>query len=121
MADTTNSLDRYLAGLPLSDDNAALMEGREPAIHAGGEAKAKHSSLHDDEKEWLRRLVNEPGFGVLLKVLESSIQRREDGAKVLSSIDPLGNAAEIAKEWAYVAIQRQVLQEIQNTVRDAQA
>src|SRR5262249_52350506 len=121
VAENLNSLERYLTGLPLSEDNAALQAGREPVTEPISEDRAKHSSLSDDEKEWLRRLINEPGFTVLLKVLNSSVQKREDGAKVLSSNNPLGNAQEIATEWAYIAIYRQVLVEIQNTVRNAQA
>ena len=122
MDEHKNDLENYLAGRPLSDSNAALMEGREPVIEkAVGEDRAKISSLSADEKEWLRRLINEPGFGVLIKVLNSAVQKREDGARVLSSSDPYGNSSEIVKEWAYIAIYKQVLQEIQNTVKNAQA
>ena len=121
MTEEMTQLDRYLRGLPLSDENAALMEGREPAAEIFySEQQAKPSATDDeDDRMWLRRLVAEPGYAVLLKLVNRAIQRREDSARLLSSVDPFGNKEQIVNEWAYIACYKAVLVEIQRAVESA--
>lgn len=113
-------LEKYLRGVPLSEENAALMEGREPAAelpYSEGEAKA--AELTGDDRAWLRRLINEPGFTVLLRLLNLTIAKREDSAKLLSSVDPLGNKDQVVHEWAYIACYKAIMFEIQQIVKNA--
>jgi hypothetical protein len=120
MSEPLTDLEKYNRGLPLSDENAALMEGREPvAEFDSGETKANGTApLSDDEKQWLHRLIHEPGFPILLGLLNRTIQIREDGAKLLSSIDPLTNKDEIIKQWMYVACLKQVMVDIHAQLKD---
>lgn len=122
-----SELENYLAGLPLDDQVAALMEGRDPALDPAlqrsesttvGEAKANEDELTDDDREWLRRLIHEPGFNILLRLLNSAIAKREKGVTVLSSQDPLSNKERIVAEWAYVACFKTVMRDIQLMVQE---
>jgi hypothetical protein len=115
MSEPLTDLEKYNRGLPLSDENAALMEGREPAAEfPEGEATAKSSDeLSEDDRDWLRRLTHEPGFPILIRVLNQAIQNREYGAKLVSSVDPLANKEEIIKQWTYIACMKSVMTDIQ--------
>lgn len=114
-------LEKFLQGKPLNEENAALMQGREPATEFESETKAKDlDGLSTEDREWLRRLTNEPGFNVLLRLLNRTILRREESAKLLSSSDPFGDRDRIIKEWAYIACFKAVLLEIRILVQDAQ-
>jgi hypothetical protein len=112
-------LEKYLQGIPLTEENAALMQGRDPVMQLviESETPAKMGSLTDDDREWLRRLQHDPGFQVLLRLLNSAITSREESAKVLSSTDPLGNKEKIVNEWAYVSCFRAVMHDIKLIVR----
>lgn len=113
----SSQLEKFLTGQPLSEENAALMEGREPAAEAiFKQDQAESGPLTDDDRTWLRRLVNEPGFAVLLRLLNSTIIHREESAKVLSSIDPFGQKDKIASEWAYIACFKAIMKEIRMIV-----
>jgi hypothetical protein len=98
------------------------MQGREPATEIPkSENKANNlSELTTEDREWLRRLINEPGFSVLLRLLNRTILKREEGAKLLSSNDPFGDKDRIIKEWAYIACFKAVLLEVRILVQDAQ-
>jgi hypothetical protein len=119
-----SQLERYLTGLPLNDENAALMEGRDPALEAEpetvtlGETKANEEPLTDDDRTWLRRLVHEPGFGIFLRLLNSAITKREKGVTLLSSQDPLNNKDRIVNEWVYVSCFKTVMRDIQLMVQE---
>lgn len=110
-----SDLERYLQGKPLNDDLAALMEGRDleeffdqdQARPAAGRGAKR--PLTDDDREELRRWRLQPGWQILHRLLDAWIDRQETQIKELSLNDPLGNQAEVAKGWAYVAMQRRVL------------
>ena len=119
-----DQLERYLTGLPLSDEHAALMEGRDPAMEADpetvtlGETKANGEPLTDEDRTWLRRLIHEPGFGIFLRLFNSAIANREKGVTLLSSQDPLSNKEKIVNEWAYVSCFKTVMRDIQLMVQE---
>lgn len=101
------SLEKYLKGEPLNDDMKALMEGREdePADDdLGSLIRLKTDEINDDDREHLRRLQVDPGWPVLLKLLDSDIERQEDAAKRRSLDDPLGSSLNAV--WADVAYQK---------------
>jgi hypothetical protein len=117
MATSLSDLDRYLQGLPLNDEHAALMEGREPVTEnlatVAANKTLNQGPLSTDDWEWLLRMAHEPGFPVFLRWLNSAIQKREDTAKLLSSMDPLSNQQAIINEWTYIACFRQIMQMIE--------
>lgn len=118
MSEQLTDLEKYNRGLPLSDEIAALMEGREPVAEFisdvfKSETTAKVSTeLTSEDIEWLRRLTHEPGFSILISLLNQAIQKREDSAKLLSSVDPLANRDEIIKQWTYIACFKEVMNDI---------
>jgi len=115
-------LEDFLQGIPLSDENAALLAGFEPAAASiTGEAQAKLEPLDElteDDRQWLRRMYHEPGYKIFLRRLNSAIQRREEGAKLLSSTDPLSNQTRIVNEWAYIACFKAVLLDMQTMLQN---
>jgi hypothetical protein len=119
-----SQLENYLAGIPLDEESAALLEGRDPALEIpaesapAGESKANDEPLTDDDRVWLRRMLHEPGFGIFLRLLNSAILNREKGVTLLSSQDPLSNKERIVNEWAYIACFKTVMQDIQLMVQE---
>lgn len=94
----------------------ALAEGRDlgewPEAPAASAAIGPHlwrGELTDDDREELRRWSLEHGYRICMRLLDNWIQEQEDGARQSSIAgDPLGNQSELAKAWAYVAMQRRV-------------
>lgn len=58
-------------------------------------------ALEDGDREHLRHLTTEPGWLILLKLLDSRIEKLEDDAKAASKIDPFN--PELSKIWARVS------------------
>jgi len=118
MATNLSDLDKYLQGIPLSAENAALQEGRDlDAETVATVAKIKYGTQEkftEEEMEWVRRLKYEPGFPILMRLINSAIQKREDAAKLLSSTDPLNNQDSIIREWTYIASFRQIVNYIES-------
>lgn len=97
------NLEKFLRGEPLNEDMAALMAGDEEDL-PGEESTAETAGITDDDREHLRRLLVEPGWRVLLKLLDSELQRSEDAAKRSSLHDPLGlGEGGLIATWADVA------------------
>jgi len=123
MSEPLTDLEKYIRGLPLSDENAALMEGREPAAEFSAaitsETKAKIAPETEDDIRWLRALTTEPGWEIFLRRLNLRIQNREEGAKLLSSVDPLNNQQAIVNEWTYIACLKQVMAEIRKMMHES--
>lgn len=97
-----SDLEKYLRGEPLSPELAALQAGEDPLPEP--EASDENDLIADDDREHLRRLLVEPGWPVLLKLLDSDIERREDAAKRASLTDPIGiGEGGLKAMWADVA------------------
>jgi hypothetical protein len=60
--------------------------------------------LTDDERRYLQRLMADPGYTVLEKIIGGFVRTLEDSAQAASRIDPLRNRDAIAAAWAYVSI-----------------
>ena len=102
-----SDLEKYLKGEPLNEHMAALME--EPAeAEEVLSVLSKNDPITDDDREHLRRLLVEPGWQVLMQLLDSDLARQEDVAKRQSLRDPLGLNSETPLNalWAQVAYQR---------------
>ena len=104
MSEPTDMLERYIRGLPLNEELAALARGDERPEHPPEPTAA--SLLDDDDREHLRRLIQEPGWAVTMRLLDAEIERLEDVAKAVSMNDPLGDRDIVANQWAYVAMLR---------------
>lgn len=117
-------LEDYIRGVPLTEENAALMRGEEPAAlrpAITSERQAKRiltGELTDEERKWLRRLYHDPGYEIFLKLLNSTVHDREESAKFLSSNDPFGNTETVIREWAYIACFKIVIRDMQALVSD---
>jgi len=109
-ADNRNRLENYLKGEPLNEALAALMDGNDgepdPAATVGAHIQYNYEGLakiDDDDREHLRRLTLEPGWPVLLRLLDRDIEKSEDAMKATSMVDSLNNRDRIANGWADVA------------------
>lgn len=109
-ANSTGTLEQFLKGEPLTDELAALKRGEEPSddefrssVSAPSPFTAEQP-LDDDDREHLRRFKSEPGWNVMMRLLDSDIRHQENLAKAASKSDPLGNREQVANFWAYVSM-----------------
>src|SRR5208283_4023335 len=104
---TMNDLEKYLKGEPLTAELAALKNGddehRQPQMRDFRDFPNLVEMIDDDDREHLRRLTLEPGWAVLLKLLDTDIRKAEDAMKDASLDRPLSNPSELASGWADVA------------------
>jgi len=101
-------LEDFLAGKPVNGRMAALMRGEDEAEETAAEAAAAPRNYADgtpitkQDREHLRRLVASAGWGVLLKLLDTELQRGEDAARRISLAAGTPKE-EIVAAWAEVA------------------
>lgn len=108
--------ERYLKGLPLSEALAELAHGEEEPDDAIVEVVP--GELSDVDREHLRRLKFEPGWTILVRIVDESIDREEEDVKRQSIIDPLKNKEAIANGWAYIAMLRRARSKFVNKLDD---
>jgi hypothetical protein len=110
-------LEDFLNGVPLNDENAKLrslyydedfvrtLKDNLPKANHGAKQldNVPLEEFNDDDREWLRRLSGEPGWQILRRFVNTGIAQRERKAVLMSQQDPIGNAGNLVKEWAYVA------------------
>jgi len=126
MADLINdnaAIDRlrmYHEGKPLTPELAEIKEGRQTQEAASKVRTMPHPSLHDPMRELtntergiLRELKLHPGWAVLQRLKEKSLQMHVSNAISKSQIDPLGEADQVVKAWAYVTMIRRVYHELE--------
>lgn len=115
-------LEDFLERKPLNERLKRLSEGEDeddlisPAaaereIAHVGRADAANRPLDDNDRESLRRLTLEPGWPILLKMIDNRIQTQEDAVKAQSKRDPFAKD-ENAANWAYVGVMEQVRADI---------
>jgi hypothetical protein len=102
-------LEDYLRNRPVAPSENAKGEKASTAAPLPMPARggAKKTELDDDDREWLKRLVVEPGWSVLMRLLDSNIARREQAAVTLSQVDPVKNKDEIVTAWTYVGAMKE--------------
>ena len=106
-----NQFEKYLKGVPLNEELAALKNGEMEQVHihrAVEQSRVDHRELDDLDREHLRRLRVEPGWPIFLNLIDKDIKTQEDMVKDSSMDNPLGNRERIAEDWAYVAIMKRV-------------
>lgn len=98
-------LNDYLEGKPLNKRLERLAAG-EDEIDAK-ENSAIHlvdaKGLDRYEREDLKKLTFEPGWPILLNLLDKAIQEKENLLRRSSKVNPLENANFLAGEWAKLA------------------
>lgn len=110
----SDDYEKYLKRVPLNDHLAALME--EPFLpEEAAEVVALAGEMTEDDREHLRLLLLEPGWRVLLKLLDNHIQTREDAARRTSLSDPLSD--NLKEVWADVAYARRAREQIENLAK----
>ena len=82
-------LEDFLEGKPLNQRMAKLMRGDEDEEAAESAASAARnyadgSPINHADREHLRRMTSSAGWGVLLKLLDTELQRQEDAARRMS-------------------------------------
>lgn len=117
------SLEKFLAGEPLTDSLRRLRDGQEeavpeeeiePTIDPNDENPER--PLTRAERIDLQHLKGSAGWLIVTRLIKRALLRRETAAKVLSQNDPLKNQEAIAREWAYVSLWRNVYIELQANV-----
>jgi len=110
------NLDDYLKGKPMTAELARLAAGVDedepeaPANVVQMRGPQAVRPIDDDDREHLRRLLLEPGWPILLKLLDRRLQLQEDAAKAATKINPF--APENAAQWAAVAALERVRHEM---------
>jgi hypothetical protein len=114
---TVANLEDYLLGKPLSDRMARLMRGDDEE-ETGEEAAPRRENyadgtpITDQDRDHLRRMLTSAGWQVLVKLLDTSLQRQEDAARQDSLRSPLSRKDEIATQWADLAANKKARNEI---------
>ena len=102
----TMTLEQYLGAEPLGEPLTEEPSDADSDSSVSQPPPFNTRAIDNDDREHLRRLKLEPGWGVMLRILDNDIQHEENAAKVLSTIDPLGNREQVANAWAYIAMER---------------
>jgi hypothetical protein len=84
-------LEDFLAGKPVSPRMAQLMRGEDEDQDTADavprrESYADGTPITKADREHLRRLLSSAGWQVLLKILDSELQRQEDAARRISLV-----------------------------------
>lgn len=96
------NLEKYLQGKPQTDYLEALMEEPdEPEAPQRIHLVSSAREISDDSREHLRRLLLEPGWPVLLQLLDNEIKILEDAAKRTSISEPFSE--NLKTMWADAA------------------
>lgn len=102
-----SQLEDFLQNKPLNERLARLRAGEdedEPAPPVAGPVLVRPGrdgrEMDDDDREHLRRLRLEPGYPVLLRMLDRRLQFQEDAVKRASKDNPFAPA--VPGMWAEV-------------------
>jgi hypothetical protein len=118
-----SDLDKFLKNEPLNPRMAKLMKGEEDEEAADPEqapvrAGRDTRELDDDDREHLRRLTLEPGWPILLRLLDRSIERLKTAAEQSSLDNPLGNRDAVAQGWAYVSMMKNARASVESMAKN---
>lgn len=126
------SLEKYLAGEPLSEELAALRAGLQDQgslvsslypeqLRIPAEVSPRAQRLSRADKAALRELRAGEGWEALNRLAEIALRRHVESATLLSQEDPLANTQEVAARWAYVKMLRALWLELGRDVDAAAA
>jgi hypothetical protein len=109
------SLEDYLQNKP-APEPAPTPEEKLEWLAGSGPAKTYPGPIEEHDREWLKRLQNEPGYLILMRLLQNIVLRYENSAKLLSQTDPLGNKDALAAAWAYAGVAKLIKAELEREV-----
>jgi len=129
MPEATN-FEKYLAGAPLNEELAAIRRGEEPqpnplaAIFENLAPRQLPMSdddrpLSKEERLSLREAAQAGAVTTLLRLMRKSLRAKIQTATMDSENDPLGRAAEVSQQWAYIVAFRRATVEIQGMIQGA--
>lgn len=116
-----NTLENYLQNKPVSDRNERLMEEGGDDIEFAAdepeeeESEGKSKFPTDDDREHIRRLSTEPGWRVLLKLLDIEIAKLEDSARAASLSAPFAHE-ENGHRWADVSYMKRTQDRLKSII-----
>jgi hypothetical protein len=114
------SLEDYLLGKPLNDELAELMHGPRPTpAPAAAEREPVGWPLADRDVKALKQLREYPGWDVLMKVLDQTIEQFRQQAVEASEADPLGNRDEVTRYWLEVRSWKRTRQALSAIIEQA--
>ncbi len=111
--------EKFLAGVPLTDELAAVRDGREPETPkrpAPMERRAyddPERTLSRPERLDLKEFWEMPGQKLYLRIAEKAIHFHQKRAISLSQDDPLSNRDKVAIAWACVNMFRRAIAEME--------
>jgi hypothetical protein len=108
----TTNFEKYLAGEPINEVNAAVQRGELPAeMQTPLPGDAPRAPLADadrplkqDERAALREMRQGPGWPVLQRLLERATISHTNAAILLSQEDPAGKTEDLAAVWLTVKV-----------------
>lgn len=120
MASDLTAHEKFLRGVPLTPELAALREGRDAETAIPRPAPVERRAFDDPERELsrperldLKEFWDMPGQKLYLRLAEKAIHFHQKRAITLSQDDPLANRDDVANAWAYVKIFRRVVAELE--------
>lgn len=109
--------EKYLQGIPLTDELAAVREGRDerPKPSATAPRRAYGDPDRDltrAERLDLKEMAEMPGWQLFMQLAEKAARLHQKHAISKSQDDPLDNKDEIAAAWAYVNLFKRAVLEL---------
>ena len=123
MNERTN-FEKYLAGVPLNDELAAIRDGRaadvEPPIFPWQSKPAAAGDddreLTRDERELLKEAKTNGMFTTLVRLQRKALKIHIRSATMESETDPLKTPTDVVNAWAYVKMYRRANMELEMLV-----
>jgi hypothetical protein len=116
-------LEKYLAGEPLNEELARLREGRPDPVEdwplppiSPFDSNPDTQPLTASDRSLLREAKANGVLAIFGRVLKKAVQVHRTSAMLTSENDPLGHAAEISREWAYVLMFKRATLEFEQLV-----
>lgn len=123
MSDLT-AHEKFLRGEPLTEELAAVRDGRDSETPKPRPAPAEGRAYGDPERELsrperldLKEFWEMPGRKLYLRIAEKAIHFHQKRAISLSQDEPLAKRDEVAIAWAYVKMFRRVVAELDTIVK----
>ena len=118
VAEAATNLEKYLAGVPLTEELAALRDGRpeemETPVLWRHQASADDADreLTRDERELLREAKANGTFTTLMRLQRKALKIHIQSATMESENDPLKTPQDVANAWGYVKMFRRAIAEL---------
>lgn len=129
--DTLTAFERYIDRVPLNEELADIRAGKqdiaEPVLAESTNAVTAEVTERAGLQDWkptrkqlveLSETFNSEGWKVFRTLMKKRLEILRETAITLSQIDPLRNKELISEEWAYHAIHRKVMDEMEPIVMD---